>query len=275
MRVYSMIVLSGRKSVIFHIQIVSILILFFGVGMAEGKKKAPPLPPTTLPERVNALAKQLPGVMLVDAGPITSQIQKLVVDHMSEWMANRTPTDVEVRRELESVFSLLHYPEVAQPATFAYPWKGQLVIGAGYTLGWTDFDRQNVVAIFTSSGGKSQPVTITNFIPRTDLHYEMLPQLAWDDLRFFIYGTRLGKSQERLSVILYSFDGQNLKSLWESHDIYDGEMDIVKDKVTIKFLKEDEYVEAVQRERHPPRHLSTYQLTAAGIQFMEEHDIPF
>ena len=176
-----MMVLSGRKSFIFHIQIVSILILSFGMGMAEGKKKVPPPPPTTLPERVNALAKELPGVMLVDADPITSQIQKLVVDHMSEWMANRTPTDVEVRRELESVFSLLHYPEVAQPATFAFPWKGQLVIGAGYTLGWTDFDRQNVVAIFTSSGGKSQLATTTNFIPRTDLHYEMLPQLAWDD----------------------------------------------------------------------------------------------
>jgi len=270
-----MIVLSGRKSVIFHIQIVALLILFLGAGMAEGKKKAPLPPPTTLPERINALAKQLPGVMLVDADPITSQIQKLVVDHMSEWMANRTPTDVEVRRELESVFSLLHYPEVAQPATFAYPWKGQLVIGAGYTLGWTDFDRQNVVAIFTSSASKSQLVTITNFIPRADLHFEMLPQLAWDDLRFFIYGNRLGKSQGRLSVVLYSFDGQNLKSLWESQDIYDGEMDVVKDKVTIKYLKEDEYVESVPRKRHPPRHLATYQLTAIGVQFLDEHEIPF
>ena len=270
-----MMVLSGRKSVIFRIQLASILILFFGLGMAAGRKKAPPRPPTTLPERVNALAKQLPGVMLVDAEPITSPIQKLVVDHMSEWMANRTPTDVDVRRELESVFSLLHYPEVAQAATFAFPWKGQVVIGAGYTLGWTDFDRQNVVAVFTSSGGKSQLVTTTNFVPRTDLRYEMLPQLAWDDLRIFTYGTRQGKSQKRLSVILYSFDGQNLKPLWENLDIYDGEMDIIKDKVTIKFLKEDEYVEAVQRERKPPRHLSTYQLTATGIQFLEEHDIPF
>ena len=63
-----------------------------------------------MPERINALAKQLPGVMLVDAGPIIDQIQTLVVDHMTEWMANRTPTDVEVRRELESLFALLHYP---------------------------------------------------------------------------------------------------------------------------------------------------------------------
>jgi hypothetical protein len=270
-----MLVLPGRKPVIRQFHIVSLLIMVLGVGMAEGKKKAPPPVPTTLPERINTLAKQLRGVMLVDAGPITSQIQKLVVDHMAEWMANRTPTDVEVRRELESVFSLMHYPEVAQPAAFAYTWKGKMVIGAGYTLGWTDFDRQNAVAIFTSAAGKSQLATITNFVPRTDLNYEMLPQLAWDDLRFFIYGFRPGKSQPRLSVVLYSFDGQKLKTLWQSQDIYDGKFDIVKDKVTIKYLKEDEYVEAVQRGRHPPRHQATYQLTAVGIQFLDEHEIPF
>jgi hypothetical protein len=131
------------------------------------------------------------------------------------------------------------------------------------------------VAIFTSSAGKSHLVTVTNFIPRVDLHYEMLPQLAWDDLRFFVYGNRLGKSQERLSVVLYSFDGQNLKQLWERQDIYDGEIDVLKDKVTIRYLKEDEYVQAVQRKRHPPRHLATYQLTATGIQLVDDHEIPF
>jgi hypothetical protein len=144
----------------------SLIILVLGVGIAEGKKKTPPPPPpTTLPERINALAKQLPGVMLVDAGPITGQIQKLVVDHMAEWMANRTPTDVEVRRELEIVFSLLHYPEVAQPAAFAQSWKGQMVIGAGYTLGWTDFDRQNVVAIFHQQRGQEPACDHHQFHP--------------------------------------------------------------------------------------------------------------
>jgi hypothetical protein len=259
-----------------HLRIPALVLLavLCGLGAAEGKKKAPP-PPTGLPAQINNLAKQLPGVMLEDAGPITGQIQKLVLDHMSEWMANRTPTDVDTRRELEYVFSVLHYPLVGMPAAFAQPWKGQTVIGAGYTLGWTDFDRQNVVAIFVSNAGKSHLATVTNFVPRTDLHYVMLPQLAWDDLRFFIYGNRLGKSQERLSVILYSFDGQNLKSLWESRDIYDGNIDILNDKVTIRYLKEDEYVHAVERNQHPPRHLATYQLTASGMQLLDDHEIPF
>jgi hypothetical protein len=142
-------------------------------------------------------------------------------------------------------------------------------------LGWTDFDRQNVVAIFASNAGKSHLVTVTNFVPRTDLHYEMLPQLAWDDLRFFIYGFRPGKSQPRLSVILYSFDGQSLKPLWQSLDVYDGKIDFLHDKVTIRYLKEDEYVQAVEEKHKPPRHLATYQLTSAGIQLMDDHEIPF
>jgi hypothetical protein len=270
-----MMVLSSRKSVLSRIGAMAILTLLVGSGVAEARKKAPPRGPATLPERINALAKQLPGVMLVDAGPIIDQIQTLVVDHMTEWMANRTPTDVDVRRELESLFALLHYPELATPATFAFSWKGQMVIGAGYTLGWTDFDRQNVVAIYTSAGGKSQLSTVTNFVPRTDLNYEVLPQLAWDDLRFFMYGYRPGKSQPRLTAILYSFDGRNLKPLWQTADVYDGKMDVDKDKVTIKYLKEDEYIEAVQRNHHPDRHLATYQLTAKGVQFLDEHDIPF
>jgi hypothetical protein len=248
--------------------------MILGVGAATGKKKPPPQP-TGLPARINDLAKQLPGLMLEDAGPITGQIQQLVVDHMSEWMANRTPTDVETRCELENVFSLLHYPLEGLPKTFAQPWKGQIIIGAGYTLGWTDFDRQNVVAIFASSAGKSQLVTITNFVPRTDLNYEMLPQLAWEDLRFFIYGFRLGKSQQRLSVVLYSFDGQKLKSLWENRDVYDGKIEFLKDKLILRYLKEDEYVQAVEAKRKPPRHLATYQLTPAGIQLLDDHEIPF
>jgi hypothetical protein len=269
-----MVLFGRRKSGALQAAMLAALVLL-GTGAASAKKKQHPQAPPTLPQEINALALQLPGVMLVDADPILGQIQKLVLDHMNEWMATRTPTDVDVRRELESLFNLLHYPEVAQPATFAFPWRGQMVIGAGYTLGWTDFDKQNVVAIYTSSAGKSIPVTVTHFVPRTDLNYEPLPQLGWDDLRFFIYGNRLGKSQPRLSAILYSFDGKTLKPLWDKRDIYDGDMTVDKDKVLIKFLKEDEYVAAVERGRHPSRYLATFQLTPAGMQFIDEKEIPF
>jgi len=246
----------------------------FGVSPAMAKKKAPP-PAPGLPGHINTLAQQLPGVMLEDATPITSEIQKLVVDHMTQWMSNRAPSDVEVRRELENLFSLLHYPIFGQPAVFASPWKGTTVIGAGYTLGWNDFDRQNVLMIFESRDGKSHLAAITNFVPRVDLHYEVLPPQGSDDLRFFTYGFRLGKSQPRLSVVLYAFDGQNLKSLWEQHDIYDGKIDVQQDKVVIRYLKEDEYVREVGAKRKPPRHEAIYRLTPAGLALEEDHEIPF
>jgi hypothetical protein len=274
MKVIGMLALRGQKLTRFSKVWWSLSVVFLSLGVAAGKKRVAP-PPTGLAAQIDSLAKQLPGTMLEDAGPTTGQIQKLVVDHMAEWMARRTPTDVETRRELESLFSLLHFPLIGLPAAFAQPWKGQMVIGAGYTLGWTDYDRQNVVAIFTSNSGTSHLVTVTNFVPRVDIHYQMLTQLAWDDLRFFIYGFRPGKSQLRLSVVLYSFDGQSLKQLWQSLDIYDGKIDFLNDKVTIRYLREDEYVRAVEEKRHPPRHLATYQLTPEGIRLAGDLEVPF
>jgi hypothetical protein len=244
-------------------------------AVAQVKKKTPPPPPTDLPGRVSYLGQQLPGVMLEDATPITDEIQKLVLADLQEWMADRMPSDVEVRRQLEMAFSELHYPVFGQPAAFAQPWKGQVVIGAGYTLGWTDYDRTNVIAIFSSQRGHSRLVTVTSFVPHTDLHYAFLQEPEGDALRFFVYGFRLGKSQPRLTAILYSFDGQNLKSLWEAHDVYDGKIDFEKDKVVIRYLSEEEYTREQAHRRKPPRHETVYTITPEGLQVQSEREIPF
>ena len=243
--------------------------------VAQGKKETPPPPPADLPGHVNYLAQQLYGVMLDDSAPITDQIQKLVLDDLQEWMADRSPSDVEVRRRLEMAFSGLHYPLVGEPAAFAQPWKGQMVIGAGYTLGWTDYDRVNVVAVFSSRQGHSRLVTVTNFVPHTDLHYAFPQEPEGDALRFFVYGFRRGKSQPRLTAIFYSFDGQNLKSLWEAHDVYDGKINVGKDKVVIHYLKEEEYTSEQAHRRKPPRHQTIYTITPGGLEVLSEQEIPF
>src|SRR5438874_9973463 len=90
-----------------------------GAGAAQAKKKPRtlPPPPADLPGHVNYLARQLLGVPLDESQPITGQVQKLVVDHFEEWLgsraspagsparSNESPGDVQVRRELESVFA--------------------------------------------------------------------------------------------------------------------------------------------------------------------------
>ncbi len=242
---------------------------------AEAQKKTPPPPPADLPGHVNYLAQQLPGVMLEDATPITDEIQKLVLAQLQEWIADRTPSDVEVRRELEMAFSELHYPLFGRAAAFARSWKGQLVIGAGYTQGWTDYDRTNVIAIFSNQLGRSRLITVTNFVPHTDLHYAFLQEPEGAALRFFIYGFRLGESQLRLTAILYSFDGQNLKSLWEAHDLYDGKIEFAKEKVVIRYLIEEEVAREQAHRRTPPRHQTVYAITPAGLEVQSEQEIPY
>lgn len=262
-----------------------VVAMTFGAGAAEARKqksKALLPAPADLPGHVNYLARQLYGVPLDESEPITSQIQKLVIEHLSDWLSRTlfasgpgdVPLDVKVRRELENAFSKLHYPLFGQPAVFAQTWKGGTLIGAGYTLGWTDYDRLNVLALFENHRGKAQLAAVTHFVPRTDLHYVFLPAEP-DAFRFFVYGMRLGKSHPRLSVALYAFDGDKLESQWESRDIYDGKLEVGKEKVVVRYLKEDEYVREVERRHKPPRHQSTYKITATGLELQDDHEIPF
>ena len=257
------------------ILVLSAAICLLGSGVAQAKKKQKAPPPSDLPTQINSLVTQLYGVPLDESDPITVKVQKLALDHLQQWMANRIPDDVEVRRELEAAFALLHYPFFGQPVVFETPWKGGVLIGAGYTLGWSDYDRVNVVALFEGREGKCRLLDTIHFVPRTDLHFEILPPLKWDDFRFFAYGDRLGKSQLRLSATLYALQGDKLKSLWEIHDAYDGKIDFEKDKVTIRYLKEEEYIQEQTHGRKPPRHEATYLLTPQGMQLQSDLEIPF
>jgi len=257
--------------------LLALLVLVVGLGAATARKKKPKMaePPPDLPGHVAFLAWQLRGVHLDESEPITSKIEKLVLDHLQAWIAERTPTSVEVRRELEAVFSKLRYPTYAKPACFDEPWKGGVLIGAGYTLGWTNYDRTNVIALFDSRSGKTRLVALTRFLPRVDIHYEFPREPGSDVFRFFVYGFRPGKSQLRLSAMLYAFDGQELKPQWQTQDVYDGKMTVDSRMVTIRYLKEEEYVREVAHGRKPMRHQAIYRITPQGLELETEQEIPF
>jgi hypothetical protein len=247
-------------------------------GALARKKKAKDKPPpvSDLPNYLSYQAWKLRGVHIDDSGPITAEIQKLALEDLEQWFAKspEPKTDVDVRRELERIFYNLRYPTSAIPSCFAQPWKGAVLVGAGYTLGWTNYNRMNVFALFEQREGKTRLAAVTNFLPFVDLHYEFLPS-AGDNFRFIIYGTRPGKSQPRLSAVLYSFDGQNLQSQWQTQDVFDGKMEVEEDKVTIRYLKENEYIREQAHDRNPPRHEATYQVTPQGMEIVSDREIPF
>jgi hypothetical protein len=258
-----------------------VLVMLVGAGVAQAKKKprTPTGPPADLPGHVNYLARQLLGVPLDESDPITGQIQGLVVDHFQEWLANQAlkgeVRDVPVRREVESIFTQLHYPLYAWPAVFARPWKGLTLVAVGYTLGWSDYDRVNVIALFELQKGQPHLAALAHFSPHNDLHYEFMAGPPSGDFWFVAYGTRLGKSQRRLTAVLYAFDGQNLKSLWEIHDAYDGRIDVGRNWVTLRYLREDEYIRATTERHTPPRYEAVYMATPQGLELQSQREIPF
>jgi hypothetical protein len=257
--------------------------IFFSPAAAQARKKKPqPLTPAEeFALHIQSLAQPLYGQEMDETGATTREIQKLMLDHMQAWLEQHPPSDkptvvpydVDVRRELESAFSKVRFPVYALPATFAQPWKGRLLIGVGYTLGWSKFDRSNVVALFDRAQGQVKLAAVTNFIPRTDMHYEFLPPPPSGDFRLLVYGTRLGKSHPRLSAELYSFDGQKLESLWKTEDAYDGKLDVEGDRVVVNYMKESEFIEAATYGRIPPRYEAVYKITPKGLELVTDHQV--
>ena len=130
------------------------IMLLAGLGVSSAqtapeKRITLPPPPADLPGHVNYLARQLYGVALDDSEPLTSQIEKLVLEHMGPWLSAHPPGsrigrrdrasfpyDVQVRRELERVFGELQYPFDTRCAAFEKPFGTGELIGVGYSLGW-------------------------------------------------------------------------------------------------------------------------------------------
>ena len=265
------------------------IVLLASVGVSpaqiapEKKIKLPP-PPADLPGHVNYLAKQLYGVALDDSEPLTTQIEKLVLDHMADWLSAHPPGsgsdpgsagfpyDVRVRRELEHVFGQLHYPFEARCAAFEKPFGAGELIGLGYSLGWDQFNRASVVALFQVNGQAAQQVEVTHFAPYVDLQFQLFnpPASATDQVWFMAYGTRLGKSNPRLSAALYAYDGKTLQSLWQKTDLYDGRISFAGDRVTISDLNEDEFTQAVAAHTPAVRHETVYRVGAKGFDVESE-----
>lgn len=246
----------------------------FGLGTAQARKKqAKPQP--GLPDHISSLGKKLYGLDVEEAKPVTDEIQKLVVDHLNTWIANRSPNIIEVRNELEQAFSKLESPANGTPSIFIAPWKNVNLIGAGYTLSWSNIWRVNVLVIYENENGKTREVTTTDFVPRTDMHYAIVAPSPGGDFRFLAYGWRLGMSHARLSAVLYSFNGKTLASQWQVDNLFDGKLSANNNTVTISYVDRDEYVRQTQQGHLPPRHEKTYKVTPEGLQLESEHDIPF
>ena len=250
-------------------------VIGLGIGTAQARKKKKEKEPAGLAAHIGSLGKQLYGQEIEDAEPITNEIQKLVVEHLNTWIANRTPNMVEVRQELDQAFSGLKYPAFGTPSVFIAPWKGMELIGAGYTLGWSDIWRVNVLVLYENQNGHSREVAITNFVPRTDLHYAILPPSGTGDFRFLAYGWRLGMSDPRLTAVLYNFDGKNLESQWKTEDLFDGKLTVSSNTLVIRYLELSEYIRDTQLGHYPPRHETIYKITPKGIELESEHEIPY
>ena len=252
------------------------LTVFFGPAHASARrrKKRGGKPPA-MSARVLQIAQQLPGATLDDAQPTARKIEHLVLADLDQWSASRTVSFVEVRSHLEQDFSLLTDPLSGSAASFEQPWHGETLIVAGYTLGWSNYDRVNVIAIYRTGKGSTRRIATINFVPRTDLRFIPLVGSSFGSLRFIAYGWRLGMSEPRLTAALYSFDGKSLRRLWERRDAFAGKISVLGEKVMIRYVDEQQFINSTSAGDAPQAHEAIYQLTRAGLKLLSIQPVRF
>ena len=259
-------------------------LLAAGTASGAARKNTKKLPPPGLPAQVAHLGAQLYALPLDESESLTGQIQKLVLEHMGHWIAAHPageasasgdgfPYDVRVRHELENVFSELRYPIVANVAAFAAPFGHRSLIGLGYELGWTDFNGVDVVAVYESGENPMRPLAVAHPVPATNLRFQVFdaPAAGAGQCWFLAYGTRQGKSNPRLSAVLYAFDGGALKPLWKRVDLFDGKISFRDNRVMINYLNEAEFQQAVATNAPVVRHEAAYHIGPQGMVLDYDH----
>jgi hypothetical protein len=252
-----------------------LIAMLFALPAAAKKSKKASGPPPDVPGQINYYGIQLPGVDTDDAGPIASKIEQIILGDLDKWAAARTPTFVEMRQHLDQDLGLLRFPLSGESTAMPESWQGKNILLAGYTIGWNDFNRVSVIAVYVEENGATKRAATAQFVPRCDVSFLEVPQSSSTNFRFITYGLRLGKSHPRLSAILYSFDGQSLKPLWERKDDYDGKITVSGDQVVVQYLNETEFIQATEQKQLPPRHEAIYKFSPAGLDLLTIHDIPF
>ena len=219
---------------------------------------------------VKAWVETLDRTHMTDALPMNHHIQELVFRYVEDSLAGKMDSSasspVELRRDLEaSVFGELTWPYEALVRTFAHPWKDGRLLGVGYSLRWTDQNRFNAVGLFLLREGKISRVASANFVLGTDLSFEILSPRNPDELLLLVSGIKLGKSHPRLSLMLYSFEGDELKPLWERQDIYEGKFRVEQQNLRITYLKEEEFIRETRYGRLPPRYEAVFSPKGSGF----------
>ncbi len=200
---------------------------------------------------------------LEDSRKMNLHIRELVFRHVEQYINRQeaaSVSPVEVRREVERLFDGVRWPVNVIVKTFLKPWKQERLLGVGYSLGWSEQNRYNALAIYSLEEGKMREVSVLEFVPGPDLQpFGFVPTQNPDEWLLLVHGFRKGKSHPRLSAALFAFDGKQFRSVWEKRHVYDGKIKVENGNLVISFYQEEELIREALYRRLPPRYRAVYR----------------
>ena len=212
---------------------------------------------------ITTWSKTLVKYDIEDSRKMNLHIRRLVFGHVEQYLNGQeagSVSQVEVRRQVERLFDGVKWPLNVIVKTFLKSWKQERLLGVGYSLGWTEQNRYNAVAIYSLGGGKIREVSVLEFVPGPDLRpFDFVPTENPDEWLLLVHGFRKGKSHPVLSAALFAFEGGQFQPIWEKLHVYDGKLKVEDGNLVISFYQEEELIREAHQRRLPPRYRAVYR----------------
>jgi hypothetical protein len=183
-----------------------------------------------------------------------------------------TPRPSCRRLEVE-LRTALGYGGQADPNTASVicsQWEGGSYYIVGYVLNGAAAYSRSWIGVFSVplEGSCELLAAAENTLPNRTVALEpLLPQIR-GNLSFLVHGVNWGDAHNRLTAIVYSFDGHEIRPVWSLADLSQGQIEVQGPRIKLTYLSSPlgPGYESVKRI------VETYEVTPSGVELREHSE---
>lgn len=185
---------------------------------------------------------------------------------------NVTPRPPCARLE-EELRTALGYGGQADPnvaSVACRQWEGSFYYIVGYVLNGAVAYSRSWLGVFSVPlvGSSELLAAAENTFPDRTLAIETLSPEIRDDLTFLAHGVNWGDAHNRLTAIVYSFDGHEIRPVWSLAGLSQGHIEVQGPRIRLTYLSSPlgpgyESVRGI---------VETYEVTPSGVELQERSE---
>lgn len=174
----------------------------------------------------------------------------------------RHPSGPRLQDELRRALAATGQPESISAAVLVAGSAESPYYVVAYAIPWCAVCSRSAIEAYGRSSNQYKLLAESRDpLPNATVGLSPLPSVARGKVEFVAYGTNLGDPHNRLTVVVYEFDGRELSTVWQRVGLAQGQLGVHRGRIELDFLT------AARGPGGPavPERLETYRMTPSGI----------